>query len=745
MTEIATDLSLEQKASLGSGASFWATKSVADVAAFTLLDGPHGVRAQSTGGDHLGIGASEPATCFPPAVGLAQSWDPELVERIGIALGVEARGHGVDVLLGPGINIKRDPRGGRNFEYFSEDPFLTAQLGSAWVQGIQSQGVGASLKHFAANNAEHDRMRSSSDIDPRTLREIYLRAFERVIRDTAPWTVMCSYNRINGVYASENRWLLTDVLRGEWGYEGVVVSDWGAVSDRVASVAAGLDLQMPGGGADTDADVVSAVRRGALPEVAVDAAASHVAEVAGRVERGRALPVARTDHDAHHELAREAAARSIVLLRNEASVLPLAASGSIAVIGRFAAEPRVQGGGSSHVNAARLDIPIDEIRALAPDATVRYEAGFTTDGTGDDDLRAKAVEAAAEAGVAVVFLGLDSRQESEGFDRETIELPANQLELLQAVAEEQPVVVVVLVHGGVLRLAPVIASADAILDAALLGQGGGHALARALFGDVNPSGRLAETVPVRLQDAPSYLNFPGDNSHVLYGEGVFVGYRGYDAKDIEVEYPFGHGLSYTTFSYSNLDVRAVEAGLQATLTITNDGSRDGREIVQVYVAATASVVPRPVRELAGFASVEIEAGGSAEVVITIPREQLAYWNIAVDAWYVEGGDYTVSVGASSRDIRLEAIVPVVGDTARAAFTRHSTLGELMAVPAVAAALAQIGGGLGDASASTAGDQLGTDVGAMMASMPIDRMLAFSRGPFDETKLAGLLALANSVE
>ncbi|AFR47288.1 Beta-glucosidase-related glycosidase [Gordonia sp. KTR9] len=710
---------MSEKAALGSGADFWTTKAVGPVPALTLTDGPHGVRKQTGATDHLGLADSEPATCFPPAVGLGQSWDVGLIRRVGEALGREARGLDVDVLLGPGVNIKRDPRSGRNFEYFAEDPFVTGWLGAAWVDGVQSMGVGASLKHFALNNAEDDRMRSSSDVDPRPMREIYLRAFAHIIRSAAPWTVMCSYNRINGTYAAENRWLLTDLLRGEWGYDGVVVSDWGAVADRVRAVAAGLDLEMPGSGGRTDAQVVDAVENGNLDEAAVDRSARAVRKLAERAVAGRA-DRAVADLDLHHRLAREAAGRSIVLLKNDGGVLPLAAEQSVAVIGAFASEPRYQGGGSSHVNPTRLDVPVDEIRAAGH--TVTYAQGFSTDGSPVDS--ADAISAATEADVAVVFLGLAASQESEGFDRDDIELPAEQIELLTEILAVQPRTVVVLAHGGVLRLGP-IAAAPAVLDGALLGQAGGGAIADVLVGVVNPSGRLTETVPVTLQDTPAYLNFPNENSHIRYGEGIYVGYRWYDARDMEVSYPFGHGLSYTTFEYSDLSVASngPGEGVDVEVTVTNTGTRAGRDVVQIYTSKPDSRVGRPPRELKGFAVTrDLEPGENETVSVTIDRNDLAYWDTRVDRWIVEPGEYAVHAGASSRDVRLSATVELAGDEVDLPIDENSTLGEVLANPAAAQALASLAEN--NPLMGAGNDALGIDMMRMLASIPLGRLAGF---------------------
>lgn len=719
------DLPLRQKAALGSGADFWTTKAIGDVPSMALTDGPHGVRRQTGATDHLGLAGSEPATCFPPAVGLGQSWDRDLIRRVGEALGLEARSLGVDVLLGPGINIKRDPRCGRNFEYYSEDPILTGLLGSAWVDGLQSTGIGASLKHFAANNAEHDRMRASSDVDERTLHEIYLRAFEHIVRSSAPWTVMCSYNRINGVYAAENRWLLTSVLRDDWGFDGVVVSDWGAVRDRVAAVAAGLDLQMPGGTDDPDTAVVTAVEAGDLDSAAVDRAVAAMSGLGARVQRGRRATVADPDLNVHHRLAREVAGRCVVLLKNENSVLPLSVDQRISVVGEFAESPRYQGGGSSHVNATHVDCPLTEIRALAASGAVSYARGFTTDGSEDDSLHSTAVEAAAAADVAVLFLGLAAEQESEGFDREHIELPADQLALLDDVVRRQPNTVAVLSHGGVLRLAAVDDAAPAILDGALLGQAGGGAIADVLFGVVNPSGKLTETVPGRLQETPAYLNFPGENSHIHYGEGQFVGYRWYEARDIDVTYPFGHGLSYTSFDYSDLIVDVVDGAVTAGVTITNTGDRPGREIVQFYMSKADSCVARPVRELKQFAIADLTPGESKNISVRIERHALAYWDVVNHGWFVEDGAYDIAAGASSRDIRVTETILVPGDHRSVLITLDTTFGELMANPDAEGLLDFLASHApGGMTADGDGDSVGIDMAKMMASIPIGRMAGF---------------------
>ncbi|MGB3730409.1 glycoside hydrolase family 3 C-terminal domain-containing protein [Microbacterium sp.] len=742
-TDIVAALSTAEKASLTSGADFWTTKAVGEIPSIMLTDGPHGLRKQSGDSDHLGLNDSVPATCFPPATALGSTFDPEVAERVGVALGVESGIEDVAVILGPGINLKRSPLCGRNFEYMSEDPLLSGVMGAGLVRGIQSQGVGASLKHFAANNQEKDRMRVSADIDARPLRELYLRGFERVVKDAQPWTVMCSYNRINGVYASQDPWLLTRVLREEWGFEGLVVSDWGAVNDRVAALVAGLDLEMPGGGGDTDAQIVAAVEAGTIDESVLDTAAGRVVELVGRAQQ-RPGAAGALDVDAHHALAREVAGRSIVLLKNDDALLPLAPTASIALIGEFARTPRFQGGGSSHINPTRVDTALDAFREAAGDR-VGFAPGFAFDGSDADALRAEAVALASGSDVAVVFLGLTDAEESEGFDREHIDLPAGQVELLDAVLAVNPRTVVVLSHGAVVAL-PFADRVPAIVEAWLLGQAGGSATVDVLTGAVNPSARLAETIPQRLEDTPAFGSFPGSFGHVRYGEGLFIGYRWYDQRRIDVTFPFGHGLSYTTFEYGE-PVASVTAGgdVSVSVTVTNTGDRDGREVVQVYVAPEESVVERAPRELKGFASVEIAAGASQDVEIVVRREDLAYWDIRVDRWVVEGGAYRVEVGASSRDLRGSAGVDVAGDEVRMPLTMNSSVGELMAHPVVGPIVRAQLAGMQDLAAGAADAGLMSDdaMATMMASFPIGRLAGFPGMGVSREQIEQLIAVGNA--
>jgi beta-glucosidase len=626
-------------------------------------------------------------------------------------------------------------------------------LGAASVRGVQSQGVGTSLKHFAANNQEFDRMRASSDVDPRPLREIYLRGFERVVKDAAPWTVMCSYNRLNGVWTSEDPWLLTRVLRDEWGFDGLVVSDWGAVNDRVAGVAAGLDLEMPASGGRTDAQLVAAVRDGRLDESVLDTAASRAIDLVRKAGERPAVE-GPLDVDAHHALAREAAGRSIVLLKNEGPILPLASGQKIAVIGAFAAEPRFQGAGSSLINPTRVDAALDALRAIAGD-DISYAPGFAVEGgavaasgRSADELRAEAVDAAAAAEVAVVFLGLPAAEESEGFDREHIDLPALQLELLDAVIEANPRTVVVLSNGGVVAL-PFVDRVPAIVESWLLGQAGGSAVADVLYGAVNPSGKLTETVPARLEDNPSWGNFPGEFGHVRYGEGLLVGYRWYDAKGLDVVFPFGFGLSYTTFSYGAATASVIDGGdIAVSFELTNTGDRDGREVVQVYSSLAGSVVQRAPRELKAFASVALAAGETRRVELVIRREDLAYWDIRVDRYVVERGEYTLEVAASSRDVRSAVTVAVSGDEVRLPLDMNSSIGDVMANP-VAGPVMQgaLSGFMGDLDGvdAAAASMMPNDeaMQKMMASFPIGRLVGFPGVPVTYEQIEQLLAAANA--
>ncbi|WP_062385354.1 glycoside hydrolase family 3 C-terminal domain-containing protein [Demequina iriomotensis] len=676
-------LTLEQKAALLSGADLWHTRAIpeADVPTRTLADGPHGVRLQDASQDHLGIYASAPATAFPTGAALGSTWDPDLVEEVGVALGREARALGVDVLLGPGINIKRSPLCGRNFEYLSEDPFHAGVLGASWVRGVQSQGVGASLKHYAANNQETERLRVSAEVDERTLREIYLPAFERAVTEAAPATVMCSYNKVNGTFASEHHWLLSEVLRDEWGFDGYVVSDWGAVHDPVAALRAGLDLEMPSTGEASPAAIVAAVQAGELDEAVVDRAVARILATHDRLDTqcGEAeVP----DLDAHHALARRAAAAGAVLLSNRDGALPLDPidGGLIAVIGGFATAPRFQGGGSSHVNPTRVDVALDEIRRLTA-RPVEHAAGFSHDAADGEALADEAVALAARADATVLFLGLPEEDESEGFDRAHLDLPPAQLALLERVAADCDTVIVVLSNGGALALGPVIQHADAVVEMWLGGQASGGAAADLLLGVAEPGGRLAETLPLRLEDTPAFLNFPGDRDGVLYGERVYVGYRWYDTVERAVLAPFGHGLSYTIFELDGLEVEVPDpTATRATVrvTVTNTGDRPGSTVVQLYVSDPVATLDRPASELKGFAKVTLAAGESRRLTFELDERAFQFWSR--HGWLAEAGEFVVRVGMSSRDIRAERSIALDLPASLASLTVDSTITEWLAHP-----------------------------------------------------------------
>jgi beta-glucosidase len=652
------DLDVASKAALCSGGDLWHTVAVPHhgIVAIAVADGPHGLR-HAVGGFE-----GAPATCFPTAAALGSTWDPELVREVGAAIAQEALAQGVAVVLGPGVNIKRSPLCGRNFEYLSEDPLHAGRLAAALVEGLQGGGVGASVKHFAANNQETDRHRVSAEVDERTLREIYLPAFEHVVTTARPWTVMCAYNRINGTHASEHHELLTAILRDEWGFDGVVVSDWGAVHDRVAALRAGLDLEMPPNVGVSAPAIVAAIAEGTLEEAVLDRA---VARMLALLDRAAAAPPPpEVDEAAQHALARRVAADGIVLLRNDDDVLPLVDRPGlrVGVVGPFATEPRFQGVGSSKVTPTRVDVPLDELVAALPQATVRHAVGCGHGDASDPELVGEATALAAESDVVVAYLGLPDSAEAEGYDRTHIDLPAAQPALLAAIGAAAPdvPVVVVLANGSAVRTAPWERHATAVVECWLGGQAGGGALADVLTGAVDPSGRLAETIPLRLADVPSTPMFPGEEGKVRYGEGVLVGYRGFDAAERQVGYPFGHGLTYTTFAYSGLDVVAGAESVRIAVTVTNTGSRAGREVVQLYVGSTSAEVVRPPRELRDFAKVALAPGQAQRVEFVLGPRAFAHWSAARHRWVVEPGTAVVAVGPSSRDLPLQASVPVPG-------------------------------------------------------------------------------------
>ena len=660
-------MTLEEKVSLLSGSTVWQTQPIErlGIPSVILADGPHGLRYQEEGGDNVGAAPAKPATCFPTAATLASTWDRELLSEIGVALGEEARAFGVSVLLGPGVNLKRSPLCGRNFEYFSEDPLLAAELASALVHGVQSTGVGTSVKHFAVNNQETNRLLIDAHVDERTLHELYLSVFERIIRCAQPETVMCSYNLVNGVPASQHRTLLTETLRDRWGFAGAVVSDWGAVVDRPTGVVAGLDLEMPTSYGFNDHAILEAiVEDHEIAEADVDRAAARVLRLVAH-HAGK-TPTGSFDEDAHHELACKAAARGAVLLTNDAA-LPLESLDDVVLVGELARTPRFQGAGSSQVTPTRVVSVLDALRTRNPElpfAPGYVLAASPTAESSDENLLAEAVQLAAGK-TAVVVVGLPAEDEAEGYDRDHIAIPASHVAVLQQLATVAKRVIVLLASGSAVEMGSWVGDVDAVLHLWLGGQAGGEAAARLLLGDEAPQGRLAETIPVSLEQLPAQLNFPGEAGHVYYGEGLFIGYRAVDRLHLEPEFPFGHGLTYTNFEYSDLQVeaRAVTEStaledpvLTVRFTVANTGKRDGVAIPQLYLGRPASQVVRPVRELKGFARLDLAAGATTRVALTVSRRELSHWDVRCHDWCVESGEVLVEVGASSRDLPLRATV-----------------------------------------------------------------------------------------
>ena len=651
--KLVAQMTLEEKTSLCSGKNFWYLKGIKRLGLPEIMvtDGPHGLRKQESGAENLGLNASVPSTCFPTAAASACSFDRALLQEIGKAIAEECREENVAVLLGPGVNIKRSPLCGRNFEYFSEDPLLSGEMAAAFIDGVQSQEVGVSLKHFAANNQETRRMTVESVLDERTFREIYLKGFEIAIKKSHPWTVMCSYNRLFGEFASQSKYLLSDILRKEWGFENLVVSDWGAVVDRVKAVQAGLDVEMPHQDDAHDRELIQAVKSGVLPIENLDQAATNVVALILKSQRRQAFQYSQ---EAHHALARSAAAQSAVLLKNEGGLLPAKPGTSSAAIGAFAKNARYQGAGSSKILPYRLDNALDELKALGVDA--EYAAGYPLDSDETDEvLLQEARRVAAGKEIVYVFAGLPDRYESEGFDRDNMRLPQNHIRLIEAVSEVNKNVAVILMGGAPMEL-PWAEKVPTILLVYLGGQAAGGACADVLLGRVNPSGKLAETWPFRLEDNPSYGSFPGSSMTVEYREGVFVGYRYYDSATKAVRYPFGFGLSYTKFEYSGLKLSQKKLGenevLEISCTVKNAGKVSGKEVVQLYIAAPQSGVFKAAQELKGFDKIALEPGAAKKVVFTLPVKELAFYNVQIPGWQVESGRYEVRIGASSRDIRL---------------------------------------------------------------------------------------------
>lgn len=680
--ELVAQMTLEEKAAMCSGADFWHTEAVErlGIPASMVSDGPHGLRKQEQEGDHLGVNDSIKAVCFPAGCGTAASFNRELIREMGETLGNECQAEGVSVILGPAVNIKRSPLCGRNFEYYSEDPLLAGEMAGALIHGVQSKHVGTSIKHFLANNQETRRMSCDSRVDERTLHEIYLAAFEGAVKKEKPWTVMCSYNKINGTYAAQNHQYLTETLRDQWGFDGYVMSDWGAVNSRVEDLKAGLDLEMPGSFGANDKMIEGAVLSGELEESVLDTAVERILNIVFRYEENRDR-AAVFDRDQDHETARRVAEETIVLLKND-GVLPLSEKQKVAFIGKYAKTPRYQGGGSSHINSHKITSALEAASGVYD---IVYAQGFDdAEDRTDEKLLAEAVEAARNAEVAVIFAGLPDKFESEGYDRKHMSMPDCQNELIEKVAAVQPNTIVVLHNGSPVEM-PWIDRVKGVVEAYLGGQAVGGAVCDILFGKVNPSAKLPETFPLKLEDNPSYLSYIGEGDMVEYREGIFVGYRYYDKKKMDVLFPFGYGLSYTTFDYSNLrldkDKMKDTDTLRVTVDVTNTGGMAGKEIVQLYVADRESTVIRPVKELRDFAKVELQPGETKTVTFTLDKRAFAYYSVRIHDWHVETGEFDILIGRSSRDIVLSKTV-TVESTVRLPFvyTTDTTLGDVKKDP-----------------------------------------------------------------
>lgn len=730
-------MTLEEKAALCTGASAWTTTPVErlNVPELIMSDGPHGVRRVPD--VHTIALESLPATCFPTASCLASTWDVNLISKLGQALAEECIALNVDVLLGPGVNMKRSPLGGRNFEYFSEDPYLAGELAANFINGVQSKGAGTSMKHYAANNQEFQRFSISAEVDERTLREIYLSAFEKAVKQAQPWTVMCSYNKVNGTFASEHNYLLNEILKDEWGFEGLVVSDWGAVRDRVAGLQGGLDLEMPGPQERRVKAVVDAVQSGKLDEAVLDESVRRVLRI---VFKAKETPKqGEFDTDAHHQLAGKIAAEGMTLLKNN-GLLPLKGQQQIAVIGRSAENAHFQGGGSSHINPTKVDVPFKELQSQAENVEFSYAEGYPTDNAFRQDMIDQAVSVAQAADVALLYIALPTFKESEGYDRPDIDLTEQQIMLIKTVAQVQPQTVVVLNNGAPVAMSDWINDVGAVLEAWMMGQAGGAAIADVLFGRANPCGKLAETFPLKLADTPAHINWPGEAGRVRYGEGLFIGYRYYDAKEMPVLFPFGYGLSYTTFAYSNAKVSAQTFkdvdGVTVNVDITNTGDMTGKEIVQVYVHDRESTLVRPKKELKGFAKVELQPGETKTVSIPLDFRAFAYYHPEYKLWITEDGEFDILIAASAADIRQTLTVTLESTVKLSCILdKESTVREWLADPRGKAvfgpAYAQMEAearkmfGGGDERYGNDGT-IGMDIMEMFSDMPLVSVLMFQQ-------------------
>ncbi|MCH4888960.1 glycosyl hydrolase [Acidaminobacter sp. JC074] len=735
------ELTLEEKASLCSGKDFWTTQDIErlGIPSIMVTDGPHGLRKQAGESDHLGLNESIKTTCFPSGVSLASSWDRDLLEEVGKALGEESQSEDVSVLLGPGVNIKRSPLCGRNFEYFSEDPYLSSQIAKHHILGVQSQGVGTSIKHFAANNQEYKRMNVDTIVDERTLREIYLASFETAIKEAKPWTVMSAYNKLNGVYCSDNHRLLTEILRDEWGYEGLVISDWGAEDDRIQGIKAGMDLEMPGNGGRNDQKIVDAVNNSDLSGEALDKVVARVLDLAYKgSEKQNQVTYDKKEHD---DLAKKVASECMVLLKNDHDILPLSSDQKIAVLGELAVASRYQGGGSSHINPTYLHSALDSLQALG---NISYAKGYNlSEDQVDDKLVDHALELVHSNDLVVIFAGLPERYESEGYDRSHMSIPENQLDLIDRVSQVSDKVVVVLANGSPIEM-PWVDQVQGLLEGYLGGQAGGAAIADILYGHVNPSGKLAETFPIKMKDNPSSLNFPGKETKVMYQEGIFVGYRYYEAKEMKTLFSFGHGLSYTSFEYSNLSLDKDQINdtefVTLSVDIKNTGNRLGKEVVQVYVKEMNPIVIRPEKELKEFVKVELKPGQIKTVTFKLSKRAFAYYNVDIKDWHVATGDFKLMVGSSVDQIHLERLINVTStQVIKKVYTRNTSLDELKDHPVGKAMVDQVVGKIAEMMGGSGVIQ-GDALEGFIASLTLRNLLMF--GGMSETELEGLIYQLN---
>ena len=752
--DLVSQMTLEEKAGLCSGEDFWHTKAVErfGIPSVMVSDGPHGLRKQDEAADHLGINNSIKAVCFPAGCALASSFDRELAEKMGETIGQECQAENISTILGPAVNIKRSPLCGRNFEYYSEDPYAASEMSAAFIQGVQSKNVGTSLKHFLANNQEKRRMTNSSDVDERTLREIYMAAFEGAVKNGKPWTMMNSYNRVNGKYVGESKKYLTDLLRDEWGFDGYVVSDWGAVNDRVEALKAGMDLEMPSSNGVNDALIVKAVQEGTLDEETVDLACERILNIVFRYIENRDENAV-FDKEKDHETAASVEEECIVLLKNDSDengkhILPLNKEQKVAFIGKYAEAPRYQGGGSSHINSWKVESALEAVKGLAD---VVYAKGFDdVEDKADEILEAEAVQAAKDADAAVIFAGLPDSFESEGYDRTHLNLPDCQNRLIDKICDVQKNVVVVL-HNGSPVVMPWKDRVSAIVEAYLGGQAVGKAEVKVLFGEVNPSGRLSETFPNRLEDTPCYLTYGKGKDHAEYREGVFVGYRYYTTREMDVQYPFGYGLSYTTFGYSSLTVDKNELTDAETLSVSvdveNTGDRTGKEVVQLYVAPVSFEVLRPVRELKGFEKVSLESGEKKTVTFSLDDRDFAVWNAELHCWDVPDGAYRIQICRNAQEVILETEVHVKNTKRpRRKYTVNTCMGELLADPKAQQIVGQMMGGNEQAKEmeeKSQGDAVSQEMlAAMMQDMPLRQLISFVPGMTWDV-LNGILEAVNA--